>query len=463
MYSTDQLMTILSQHFDPSQILIDESSLSFYGKDWTTAYKPDPSLIFFPTSTEQIKTIITLANEHHFALVPSGGRTGYSGGAVAASKEVVVSLERMHTIKDINLTDRTMTCDAGCILHTIQETAIDHKLYYPIDIAPKGSCQIGGNVATNAGGNHVIKYGMTRNWIAGMTVITAKGEPLYLQRALIKDNSGYDLKQLFIGSEGTLGIISEVVLRLTQPPVQPQVMLLAINNLENSIDTLTIFQKNIELLAFEFFSEQALNAVIKQHSLEAPFETPSDYYILIEYDNNTSNAEHNALSAFEACIKENYVTDGMASQNESQRKAFWRYRELISESIVHYKPFKCDLSVKPSLIPAFIQAVQNMLLDNYKNYQAIWFGHIGDGNIHLNLLQPEHLTEQQHHDSFDQLGHAIFSIAQQFKGSISAEHGVGLLKKPYLHYTLAPAEINLIKTIKHTMDPNNIMNPYKII
>jgi FAD/FMN-containing dehydrogenase len=462
MYSTEKLTTILSQYFDNSQIRVDQESCNFYGKDWTTAYKPDPSLIVFPHTTEQVQNIIHLANEHNFALVPSGGRTGYSGGAVASAKEVVVSIEQMHQIKDIDLTDRLLSCQSGCVLQTVQETASDNNLYYPIDIASKGSCQIGGNVSTNAGGNHVIKYGMTRNWVAGMTVVTANGDLLCLDRNLFKDNSGYDLKQLFIGSEGTLGIITDVTLKLTQPPTNPQVLLLGLNDLGKILDAIKIFRSYIDLLAFEFFSHDAVQKVIEHHHLDLPLETAYPFYVLLEYDNVTNFAEQNALNAFDACLKDGIVNDGTASQSEEQRHQLWHYREYISESIVQYHPFKCDLSVKPSDIPKFIHEIQIMLDQKYADYKAIWFGHISDGNIHLNLLKPENMSPQQHHNSFEKIGYSIYEVLKKYRGSISAEHGIGLLKKPYLHYTLSELEIQYMKNIKKMWDSKNILNPTKI-
>ncbi|PHQ79477.1 MAG: FAD-binding oxidoreductase [Coxiella sp. (in: Bacteria)] len=457
MLSRDKIQGLLEKFFDHTQVSSEPDTLRQYGQDWTTVYKPDPAAIVFPQSTQQIQDIVKLANEQEFALVPSGGRTGYSGGAMATQGEVVVSLEKMRQITALNETDRLLYCQAGCALQTVQEHALAHQLYYPIDIASKGSCQIGGNIATNAGGNHVIRYGMTRQWVAGLTVVTGNGDVLKLNRALVKDNTGYDLKQFFIGAEGTLGIISDAILHVTSPPANPQTMLLAIHDIEDAIKVLVAFEAKVPLLAFEFFDDNALDAVVSHHQLDAPFEKSARYYLLIEYDNHSQTTEQAALTAFESCFKNNTVQDGAISQNESQRNTFWQYREFISESLIDKQPFKCDVAVHPGKIPEFIHAAKKILASDKAHYKAVWFGHIGDGNIHLNILNADHADEH-----LQKLIAKIYTLVINLKGSLSAEHGIGLLKKEYLGLIKTKEELTLARNIKNVFDPNGICNPGKI-
>ena len=269
------------------------------------------------------------------SIVPSGGRTGLSGGAVACNNELVLSLDRLNDIRHFNETDRTVSCGAGVITEQLQNFALENGLYYPVDFASAGSSQIGGNIATNAGGIKVLKYGLTRDWVLGLTVVTAQGEILHLNNGLIKNATGYDLRHLMIGSEGTLGIITEAEMKLTTQPVEPTVMLLATESLSHISSLLAHFQSNMELLAFEFFSQQALDKVLEHRQLKRPFEQESAFYVLIEFEAGTEDALDNALKLFEDAAEQEWLVDGVISQSTQQATELWQYREGISESIAH--------------------------------------------------------------------------------------------------------------------------------
>lgn len=455
----DSLCKIL----DSDSLLTDQEALQKYGKDWTNNYTPAPLAIALPKSTEQVAAIVQWANQHQVALVPSGGRTGLSGGAVASNGELVVALDKMNKITEFEASTQQVKCQAGVITEQLQQFALDNDLYYPVDFASSGSSQIGGNIATNAGGIKVIRYGLTRDWIMSLTVVTGKGEVLQLNSGLIKNATGYDLRHLFIGSEGTLGFVTEATVKLTRQPTNLTVLLLAIPELDKVKNLLNLFQADIDLTAFEFFSEQALEKVMQHHDLPRPVDTEAPYYCLLEFDAISDDILEKALEAFESGLENEAILDGVMSQSQQQAEELWKYREYISETISSRKPYKNDISVTPNKVSQFLEQVNTIVAEHYPDFEVIWFGHIGDGNLHLNILAPEDMPYAEFTTACEQVNPLIFKALQDLDGSISAEHGVGLLKKPYLSYTRSEAEISYLKGIKAVFDPNNIMNPGKLL
>ncbi len=455
----NQLIAVVGENY----VLTQNSDLQTYGQDWSKLYQPDPLVVVKPANTQQVAEIVKLCNASDIKIVPSGGRTGLSGGAVASNKELVLSLDRLNTIENFNSIDRTVSCGAGVITEQLQNFAEENNLYYPVDFASAGSSQIGGNIATNAGGIKVLKYGLTRDWVYGLTVVTAQGEILKLNNGLVKNATGYDLRHLMIGSEGTLGIITEATMMLTKPPVEPTVMLLATPDLNSVSALLNHFQSTIDLMAFEFFSQAALQKVLAHHELKAPFTEPNEFYVLIEFEAGTEQAMDDAFAAFESAAEKAWLIDGVISQSNTQAEELWQYRERISESIAHYPPYKNDIAVKPSQVGEFLTQVDNFVSHNYPSFENIWFGHIGDGNLHLNILKPSNMELEDFKQACTQANPEIFNILKSFNGSISAEHGVGILKKPYLNFSRSETEIALMKAIKNTFDPKNLLNPGKLL
>jgi FAD/FMN-containing dehydrogenase len=448
--------------FDAGGVFTDKASLQHYGTDWTRIHQPDPFAIVFPRTTEQVQALVRLANKASLALVPSGGRTGLSGGAVAANKEIVVAFDKMNKLISFNALDRSITCEPGVITQQIQKLAKDNHLYYPVDFASSSSSQMGGNIATNAGGIKVVRYGLTRNWILGLKVVTGSGEILDLNKGLMKNATGYDLRHLFIGSEGTLGFITEATIRLTKPPKNLSVLVLGVNDVAGLMRVFEAFQHTLDVTAFECFSDRTLHYVHTDKGIPLPFETRAPYYALLEFDNDTEQRQEDAFKTFENCIDEGWVVDGVMSQSESQARGLWRLREDISETLSAYSPYKNDLSVKISVIPDFLEAVVELINKNYTEFEVLWYGHIGDGNIHLNILKPENMQPAEFLKKCKSLNPIIFSLTQQMNGSVSAEHGVGLLKRDDLAYTRSEEEISIMRQLKAVFDPNGIMNPGKI-
>ncbi|WP_296231424.1 FAD-binding oxidoreductase [uncultured Pseudomonas sp.] len=447
---------------EPGKVLTDADSLDTYGKDWTKHFAPAPCAIVFPKTIEQVQAIVRWANAHKVALVPSGGRTGLSAAAVAANGEVVVAFDYMNQILSFNEYDRAAVCQPGVVTKQLQLFAEEKGLYYPVDFASSGSSQIGGNIGTNAGGIKVIRYGMTRNWVAGLKVVTGTGELLELNKDLIKNATGYDLRQLFIGAEGTLGFVVEATMRLDRAPKNLTAMVLGTADFDSIMPVLHAFQSKLDLTAFEFFSDKALAKVLGRGDVPAPFESECPFYALLEFEASTEEVANQALETFEHCVEQGWVVDGVMSQSEQQLQNLWKLREYISETISHWTPYKNDISVTVSQVPAFLKDIDAIVEANYPDFEVVWFGHIGDGNLHLNILKPENLSKDEFFAKCAVVNKWVFETVQKYNGSISAEHGVGMTKRDYLHYSRSPEEIACMKAIKAVFDPNGIMNPGKI-
>lgn len=440
------------------KLIRSEADLLHYGRDWTRSVAPAPSAVALPGSVEEVLELVAWARKDGVALVPSGGRTGLSGGAVAANGEVVVSLEKLNRVLAFDPVDRTLTVQAGVTTLQVQEAAREHGLYYPVDFGSRGSSQLGGNVATNAGGIKVLRYGMTRDWVAGLKVVTGAGELLDLNRGLVKNATGYDLRHLLIGSEGTLGIVVEVTLRLTDPPPGQQVMVLALPRMEALMQVFSSLRGSLRLSAFEFFTDRAMGHVLA-NGAQRPFESDAPFYALAEFDAD----EPAALSAFEALSEAGLVVDGVISQSLSQAAQLWKLREGITESIARYRPYKNDISVRVSQVPAFLAEMDALFTREYPHFEVVWFGHIGDGNLHISILKPDGMDGEAFDAECGRVTALLCDVLKAHGGSISAEHGIGLLKRPYLSSSRSEAEIALMRGIKTVFDPLGIMNPGKLL
>lgn len=451
---------MLDTIFSEKQIRTDAESLQVWGKDWTNGYPVDPRAIVFPETTEQIQALVGYAMSEGLKLVPSGGRTGLSGGAVASNSEVVVSFDRMNKILDYSAEDRIVTCEPGLVTANLQQFALEQGLYYPVDFASSGSSQIGGNVATNAGGIKVIRYGLTRDWVAGMKVVTGTGALLDCNAGLVKNATGYDFRHLLIGSEGTLGLMCELDMRLAPMPEPQSVMVVGVPEVADLLKILHAFADQITLSAFEFFSDLALAKVQAHRDLAAPLAESVAYYALLEFDQSSLTL---AEEAFAQCMDAGWLVDGVVSQSEAQAKSLWQLREGISESLAAYTPYKNDLSVRISEVPGFLADVDRYVSESYPEFEVCWYGHIGDGNLHLNILRPEDMSVEEFFEHGHGMSPKIFEIVAARRGSISAEHGVGLLKRDFLGYTRSDDEIELMQGLKGLFDPHQILNPNKLL
>ena len=449
-------------------ITTESAELSEYGRDWTRVFSPAPVAIVFPRSTAEVQAIVKLANERMIKLVPSGGRTGLAAGAVAKDGELVVSLAKMRAMGDVDLLGQTLHVEAGAVTQAVHEHAATHGLTWPVDFASKGSSQVGGNIATNAGGVRVIRYGVTRPWVLGLTVVTGRGDVLTLNGALEKNNTGIDLRQLFIGSEGILGIVTEATLKLTRLPSRTDVMLFAVSGID---EVLALFRaaraaraakdSGLTLSAYEFFTDKCVARLSSHRKVRWPFAEPSSHVVLVE----TENATDEALLAFmESVAEKGVVTDAILAQHAAQARELWALREGISESLsATGLPHKNDIALPIAALSDFTRELESVFSHKYPSWEICVFGHVGDGNLHINVMKPESLAKDAFLAKTKDADLELFALVQKHAGSISAEHGIGLLKKPYLHFTRGAEDIASMRALKLAFDPNGIMNPGKVL
>lgn len=453
----------LSGILDANRVLTNAADLEEYGRDWTKYLKPKPTAIVFPKSTDEVVRLVKWAREAKMALVPSGGRTGLSGGAAALNGEVVVSFEKMNKILEFDSLDQTVTCEAGVITETLQKFAEEKGLYYPVDFASRGSSHIGGNVATNAGGIKVLRYGLTRQWVAGLEVVTGTGEVLHLNNSLVKNATGLDLRHLMIGSEGILGFITKVTMHLARTPAPQALFVFGVKDLTAVMKIYHKFKQELPILAFEMFTDLALKHVLAHHKdLKSPFGERTPYYLLAEIEVLGDEVLEKAMALFEQGMSEGWILDGIQAQTPQQARDLWRLREDISEATSPHTPYKNDISVRIAKVPEFLLEMDGILKKEYPQFEAVWFGHIGDGNLHINILKPKDMATDDFLKQCKKVDEVMFAMIEKFRGSVSAEHGVGLTKKPYLSHTRTQSEIALMRGIKKVFDPDGIINPGKI-
>lgn len=464
MSEIKDLQTALHAFLPENLVLSDPQSLSFYGRDWLKDFAPSPSLVVLPETPEHVREIVRLCNQRTIAIVPSGGRTGLSGGATATNGEIILSLERMRKILEINRAERTIRCQAGVALEQIQTAAADAGLYFPVDFSSRGSAQIGGNIATNAGGIRVIKYGNFRQSVLGLTVITGAGERLELNGNLFKNNSGYDLRNLFIGSEGTLGIIVEATLILTTQPKDYARALCGLPNLDSVLPLLTFCRDTLpNVSAFELMESFPYHEVIKRRGLRNPLESDHPAYVILECEIPSEASRQEIFERFGEAYETGLIADVVVSESAAQAREIMNIRDLVGETLSqHYTLHKNDISVPVSAVPSFLRELHEAIRSTYPSFRVAVFGHVGDGNLHVNVLKTDEMSDAEFWTQCHEADHVIFGLVKSFHGSVSAEHGVGLLKRDFLNYCRSPEEIDLMRGIKAVFDPRGIMNPGKI-
>jgi FAD/FMN-containing dehydrogenase len=439
--------------------------LENYGKDWTKVFAPKPSAIAFPRTTEEVSSFLKLCSQHEVAVVPSGGRTGLAGGAVAPNGEVVLSLQKMNRMGDVDPLAQTLRVQAGAVTEAVHKHCEPFGLTWPIDFASKGSSQVGGNIATNAGGVKVIHYGMTRQWVLGLQVVTMAGEILELNGALEKNNTGIDLRQLFIGSEGILGIITEATLKLSRLPGQLDVLFFGVKDMP-AVLKLFLEARNgpFDIQAYETLTHNCLEAVIKNLGVRSPFPQASGAYVLLEVERPASAAAAEVLDAWLGSLFEKgLVDDGILAQSPREAKEIWSFREAVAESLYRFGFLhKNDIAVPVTHLEKFVDEMNAMFAEQHPDLGVYLFGHIGDGNLHVNTMKPESMDREVFLKRCHEADAHLFSLVKKYQGSVSAEHGIGLLKKDALAYSRTPKEIELFHAMKKVFDPQGLLNPGKI-
>lgn len=456
--------TQLEDIVGPAYVLRDATSRATYGRDWLADYVPAPRCVVRPRTTAEVSAVVRCAALAGCPVVPSGGRTGLSGGAVAAAGEIVLSLERMTTIYPVDTIARTVRCEAGTITERIQSAAADVGLLFPIDFASRGSSQIGGNIATNAGGIRVLRYGNTRDWVLGLTVVTGTGEILELNGDLFKNNTGYDLRALMCGSEGTLAVITEAILKLTDP-LPPATRLICALPHETGVAELLLATRARfgSLTLFEYFSEAALDIVLRHSSLRAPFPTRHPAYVLIDIPHEQGTRDDRLDDWLNELAMTGAITDAVIARSSEQARDLLALRESISATLsAHYTIHKNDIAVPVPRMGSFLAELHAFATRTYPEATCVLFGHVADGNIHVNIVKPPMLSAEAFITHARAADAELFALVRAARGTVSAEHGVGLLKRDFLEYTRSPTEIELMRGIKRVFDPRGILNPGKI-
>jgi FAD/FMN-containing dehydrogenase len=461
--SRSPLLQDIAAEFPADFTTVDPDDLAVYGRDWTRAYTPAPLAVARPRSTEEVSRLVALCRRHQQPIVPSGGRTGLAGGAVAQRGELVLSLDRMARIHPIDEVGRTVRVEAGAVTERVHAECAAHGLTWPIDLASKGSSHVGGNLSTNAGGVKVIRYGHARQWVLGLEVVLASGEVLELGGALEKNNTGVDLRQLFIGSEGTLGVITQATLKLTRLADRVRVALFGLSTIDAGLALFADARRaGLVLTAYELFTERCM-ARFRAHRGFGPPLPESPCYVLVEVEAAEGAAAERVEQWTESALGASGVESGVLAQSAAQAQQLWRLREGISESLgATGLPHKNDVALPVAEMAHFCRDLEAVFAARYPGWEICVFGHVGDGNIHINVMKPDSMSPSDFFRATGQADHAVFELVQRYRGSISAEHGIGLVKKEYLTYSRTPGEIAVMRAIKRALDPDNILNPGKI-
>jgi FAD/FMN-containing dehydrogenase len=444
----------------------DPAEIAPHLEEWRSKYQGRASLLLQPATTAEVSAVLALCHQSGTAVVPQGGNTGLVGGQIPFEGEILLSLTRMNRIRAIDAKDASITLEAGVVLATAQQAADDHKLMLAASLASVGSSTIGGLVSTNAGGVNVLRYGMMREQVLGLEVVLADGRVLDLLRTLRKDNTGYDLKQLFIGAEGTLGIVTAAALKLFPKPAVRATAFVAVPDVPAAVALLTRLQEasNGLVNAFELLSRAGLELVLAHiPGTIDPLAQPSPWYVLCEAS-GSAGVETVFQSALEAALEGGVASDAAIAASEAQRLALWKLRESMSEAQKLDGPsLKHDVSVPVSAAAAFIDTAVAAVTSVLPSARPVPFGHLGDGNLHFNFQMAHGEDMARYLARWDDIQHIVHDVVHEYGGSFSAEHGVGVMKRADLKRYKSAAEVELMRTLKRTLDPKNILNPGKLV
>jgi FAD/FMN-containing dehydrogenase len=446
----------------------DPSAQAPYLVEMRDLYHGHTPVVLRPGSVVEVSAILKLANETKTAIVPQGGNTGLVGGQIPLHGEVILSLTRLDKIREVDPVSNTMTVEAGVTLQRAREAAADADRLYPQLLPSEGTCTIGGNLSTNAGGTAALAHGIARSHALGLEVVLADGRLLHDLNKLKKDNTGYDLKNLFIGAEGTLGIITAAVLRLVPRPRSVETAFAGVASPQAAVDLLGLADQRTAggVTSFELMARAGVDAVVKYDSMSRnPLVTPYPWYVLVELSSQQRTGLREVLEEILADgHAKGLVLDATIADSLEQAKAFWRIRELFGEVQRHIgASIKHDVSVPVAAVPAFIEEANAAVSKLIPGCRSLPFGHVGDGNIHYNVMQPEGADKEKFLARWDEVNAVVFAVVQKFAGSISAEHGVGVMKRDILPLYKDPVALELMRGLKRMLDPNGILNPGKVL
>ncbi|MFG1388997.1 FAD-binding oxidoreductase [Xanthobacter versatilis] len=454
-------------------VLTDPDALSPYAQDWRGRYRGDARAVVLPNSTEEVATLLRLCQEFGIPVVPQAGNTGLTGGAVplGAGEAIILNVSRLNRIREVDLANNSLTAEAGAILANVRGVAEEHDRLFPMLLGSVGSCEVGGLVSTNAGGTGVLRYGNMRELVLGLEVVLPDGRIWNGLRALRKDNAGYDLKQLFIGAEGTLGIVTAAVLKLFPRPTAGATAMVALVSVTDVIELLQLMQKTLgnRIEAFEVMSRSQLDIVVKHgHGLSSPIPIEHPWYVMIEIADNAQGWDAGAQleGALAAALEQELITDAVVATDIAKAERIWALRHNISEANKN-RGFTVsnDTSVPISRVPEFVARVDQRLAATVSACDVCYVGHVGDGNIHVVLVfsRETYRTPEECEAVAAVANEIVHEESVRAGGSISAEHGIGLMHVDRLRKYKAPLDLEMMARIKAAFDPENLMNPAKII
>ena len=454
-----------------SHVLTAHEDTAPYLTDWRQRFVGRARAVVLPADVNQVAALISACAEQRVPIVPQGGNTGLVGGATPSESgdAIVVSLKRMNRVRGVDVLNGTITVEAGCVLHDVQQAADNAGRLFPLSLAAEGTATIGGNLSTNAGGTQVLRYGNARELALGLEVVLASGEIWNGLRGLRKDNTGYDLRDLFIGAEGTLGVITAACLKTFPRPRAQVTALFALETVAAALALLALAQAVMgpTLTAFEFFSDTCMQLVTRHFpDQRSPFESAHPQYVLLQLSDHEDEQHAAALlqALAEQALDQHVIVDAAIAQSTMQSRSLWKLRESITEAQVREgKNIKHDISVPISSIARFIDETDALLAQRVPGVRMVTFGHLGDGNLHYNVMPPPGMTEDLFFAQQSAIYKCVHDQVTRSSGSISAEHGIGQLKRDENARYKSAVEINLMRAIKHTLDPLNIMNPGKVV
>lgn len=452
-------------------VLTADADTAGYLSDQRGRYTGKALAVLRPGSTQDVAAIVALCHHYRVPVVPQGGNTGLVLGSVPdlSGNAVLMSLTRLNRIRAVDPVNHTMTVEAGCVLHAIQQAAVDVQRLFPLSLAAEGSCTIGGNLSTNAGGTGVLRYGNARELCLGLEVVTAQGDIMSSLRGLRKDNTGYDLRDLFIGAEGTLGIITAAVLKLFPLPKAKVTALTALRTPGHALQLLSMAQARCgaALTGFELMSDFCLQLVTRHcPSLRVPFSERHAHYVLLELSDDESDAHATGMfeSLIGSALEQSLIEDAVIASSIAQSRSLWQLREHISMAQAHEgKNIKHDISLPISSIDEFIRVTDGLVQQASPGCRMVTFGHLGDGNLHYNVSPPSGVKDTDFILQQATINRVVHDSVHGFGGSISAEHGLGALKRDDIRRYKSAVELQLMRSIKQALDPHALMNPGKVL
>ena len=452
-------------------LVTDEREMEPFETDWRGQYHGRAAFVVKPATTDEVARVVTLLAQERIAMVPQGGNTSLCGASVPddSGTQAVINLSRMNRVRAVDPDNNTMTVEAGCILETMQKVADDHARLFPLSLGAQGSCEIGGNLSTNAGGTGVLRYGNARELVLGLEVVLPDGRVWNGLRGLRKDNTGYDLKHLFVGAEGTLGIITAAVLKLFSKPRSRATAFVAVESPAAAVALLAALRESCgeRITGYELLSRICVDLVLEHMpGSRDPLPASHPWYVLVELSDSAPGEAIREL--LEASLGEaaeaGLALDAMIAANEAQRDALWRMREDITEAQkLDGASIKHDVSVPVSRVPDLISRATAALEARFPGVRVVAFGHVGDGNIHYNCSKAQRQEAAEFFAQAPQVNHVVYEVVNELGGSISAEHGLGVLKRDEIRLYKSPLELDLMRAIKRTIDPRGLMNPGKVL